>query len=274
VYSSQHSWHSIWQLWLHLRQLSHTTQIYVNSGWFSPASAAPLVQPSPITTTIEQSCCHVWRHPCRHVPQLCLHFLTSLCGQNPSGNVEPGLIPTIFQHLPAGTSVQGMSHWAQGIRRRDSRLLHAFDYGTDCSTSSTSTSSSSRCNQVVYGQRAPPSYDVANVTVPLALFSGEFLGAAWCEWLLACEPTANKPALHTTPAVCARGVDFALDTHMRVGCGVCHSLTWYPCTPHGMQCCNCHRYARVPVHAWILTPSRICLQVARTRYLRYLMLSC
>jgi hypothetical protein len=48
------------------------------------------------------------------MPQLCLHFPTSFCGKNPTpNNIEPSLVPTIFQYLPAGTSVQVMSHWAQ-----------------------------------------------------------------------------------------------------------------------------------------------------------------
>lgn len=52
----------------------------------------------------------------RVVPQLCLHFLTAFCGRNPTGNVDPELIPRIFQHLPAGSSVFNMNHWGQ-VRR-------------------------------------------------------------------------------------------------------------------------------------------------------------
>lgn len=53
------------------------------------------------------------RHHLRHIPRLCLHFLTSFCGSNPTGNIAPSLVPTVFKFLPAGTSVQVMSHWAQ-----------------------------------------------------------------------------------------------------------------------------------------------------------------
>jgi len=36
------------------------------------------------------------------------------CGHNPSGSeLRPELVPLVFQHLPAGTSVQVMAHWAQ-----------------------------------------------------------------------------------------------------------------------------------------------------------------
>lgn len=97
---------------------------------------------------------------------------------------------------------------SQGIRRRDSKRLYAFDYGTNCSSSnmsvdanslqdnssqpmqqpasllasyssgagaSTSTPSSSiarTCNQRVYGQEVPPFYNMSAIATPLALFSG------------------------------------------------------------------------------------------------------
>jgi hypothetical protein len=86
----------------------------------------------------------------------------------------------------------------QGIRRRDSTLLYAFDYGTDCSSASSTvtleqpaasllpTNSSSitrgsaagdsrpslHCNQQAYGQDVPPAYNMSAITTPLALFSG------------------------------------------------------------------------------------------------------
>lgn len=84
----------------------------------------------------------------------------------------------------------------QGIRRRDSTLLYAFDFGTDCSSVSSATameqpasllltnsssathandsgdSRSLRCNEQVYGQEVPPAYHMSAITTLLALFSG------------------------------------------------------------------------------------------------------
>lgn len=98
----------------------------------------------------------------------------------------------------------------QGIRRRDSQFLYAFDYGTDCSSNSAAASTCSNtssgmssspvdaihtrpptaslagdcldyssskgrpvCNQHAYGQQLPPFYNLSTITTPLALFSGE-----------------------------------------------------------------------------------------------------
>lgn len=58
-------------------------------------------------------CMQLCAAACRRFPQACLFFLTSFCGRNPVGNVDARLIPTIFEHLPSGTSVQVMAHWAQ-----------------------------------------------------------------------------------------------------------------------------------------------------------------
>jgi hypothetical protein len=69
------------------------------------------------------------------VPQLCLHFLTGFCGVNPTGNIEPSLIPTIFQHLPAGTSVQVMSHWAQVSDKNTSAPSCLLNPARSCVTS-------------------------------------------------------------------------------------------------------------------------------------------
>lgn len=101
----------------------------------------------------------------------------------------------------------------QGIRRRDTKYLTAFDYGTDCSSGgsnsgssgdasmqdnsnlvpsselpldrglasshcshcrkSPAASSAPSCNQQAYGEDSPPVYNMSAITTPLALFSGE-----------------------------------------------------------------------------------------------------
>lgn len=50
---------------------------------------------------------------CRRFPWFCLGYLTTFCGSNPRGNVEEEMVPLVFGHLPAGTSVKVMSQWAQ-----------------------------------------------------------------------------------------------------------------------------------------------------------------
>eukprot|EP00878_Enallax_costatus_P015740 GHUV01016491.1.p1 GENE.GHUV01016491.1~~GHUV01016491.1.p1 ORF type:complete len:441 (+),score=103.72 GHUV01016491.1:747-2069(+) len=111
---------------------------------------------------------------CRRFPRFCMGYLTAFCGKNPKGNLDPELVPLVFQHLPAGTSVNIMAHWAQGIRRGCKKHLYRFDHGTDCSSSVMSTSNSSRrCNLEVYGQHHPPVYDLAKITTPIALFTGK-----------------------------------------------------------------------------------------------------
>lgn len=50
---------------------------------------------------------------CKHAPRSCLIYLTVMCGKNPTENIDLTLLPLVFQHLPAGTSVQNMAHWAQ-----------------------------------------------------------------------------------------------------------------------------------------------------------------
>jgi len=58
---------------------------------------------------------------------------------------------------PAGTSVQNMNHWGQGVRKDNFCM---YDYGTG------------HDNEKHYGQRNPPCYNLAEMTAPVALFSG------------------------------------------------------------------------------------------------------
>jgi len=58
---------------------------------------------------------------------------------------------------PAGTSVQNMNHWGQGVRKDNFCM---YDYLTDHE------------NKQHYGSRNPPCYNLANFAAPVALFSG------------------------------------------------------------------------------------------------------
>eukprot|EP00775_Hariotina_reticulata_P012811 gene12811-12939_t len=115
---------------------------------------------------------------------LMCRYLTVFCGHNPNGNVNPELVPLVFKHLPAGTSVQVMAHWAQGIRRKSVTHLHRFDYGAGCSSAAAGATVGSNgsnnnagqarpsCNRDAYAQLTPPVYDMADIRTPLALFTG------------------------------------------------------------------------------------------------------
>jgi hypothetical protein len=50
---------------------------------------------------------------CKRAPGACLKFFTAMCGGNPKGNIDLELVPKVVEHLPAGTSVLNMAHWAQ-----------------------------------------------------------------------------------------------------------------------------------------------------------------
>ncbi|XP_031245997.1 lysosomal acid lipase/cholesteryl ester hydrolase isoform X2 [Mastomys coucha] len=60
-------------------------------------------------------------------------------------------------HCPAGTSVQNMLHWSQVLKYHK---LQAFDWG------------SSEKNYFHYNQSSPPSYNIKDMRLPTALWSG------------------------------------------------------------------------------------------------------
>ncbi|NWY05842.1 LIPK Lipase, partial [Nothoprocta ornata] len=86
----------------------------------------------------------------------CRNFLFTFFGFNWS-NVNMSRIDVYAAHAPAGTSVQNLIHWVQGIQ---SGTLKAFDGG-------------SIYNNLRYSQVAPPLYDVKNMNVPTAIWNGE-----------------------------------------------------------------------------------------------------
>ncbi|XP_068633502.1 lipase 1-like [Battus philenor] len=70
--------------------------------------------------------------------------------------LEPEIIPVILDHFPTATSVQNLYHFAQlSFRRQFAR----FDYGPVI-------------NLYKYGNPVPPTYDLNNVTMKVALFVG------------------------------------------------------------------------------------------------------
>ncbi|XP_041364368.1 gastric triacylglycerol lipase-like [Gigantopelta aegis] len=66
-------------------------------------------------------------------------------------------VPVYVAHSPAGTSVQNMEHFAQGVNHDRFQM---YDYGTQ------------DANMAHYGQITPPLYHVDEMETPVVLFSG------------------------------------------------------------------------------------------------------
>ncbi|KAG7280078.1 hypothetical protein CRUP_018034 [Coryphaenoides rupestris] len=87
--------------------------------------------------------------------ELCGNIFFVLCGFD-EHNLNMTRTPVYTTHCPAGTSVQNMIHWSQAVQ---GRKLMAYDYGY-------------RGNMAHYNQSTPPLYNVKDMKVPTALFSG------------------------------------------------------------------------------------------------------
>ncbi|XP_051829829.1 gastric triacylglycerol lipase-like [Antechinus flavipes] len=90
---------------------------------------------------------------------LCGKIIFSLTGFDPK-NLNMSRIDVYVAHFPGGTSAQNILHYLQGFY--ESRpILHAFDWG------------SAKENFDHYNQTFPPKYNVSEMKVPIALWSGE-----------------------------------------------------------------------------------------------------
>ncbi|XP_019594548.1 lysosomal acid lipase/cholesteryl ester hydrolase [Rhinolophus sinicus] len=97
-------------------------------------------------------------HVCNHVilKELCGNVFFVLCGFN-ERNLNMSRVPVYITHSPAGTSVQNMIHWRQAFKFQK---FQAFDWG------------SSAKNYFHYNQTYPPTYNVKDMLVPTAVWSG------------------------------------------------------------------------------------------------------
>jgi pimeloyl-ACP methyl ester carboxylesterase len=103
----------------------------------------------------------------------CAHIYCLFAGcDSLMDNVNQTRLPTYFSHLPAGTSVINIAHWAQEVR---SGRFERLDYG------------SPEKNREHYGQDKPPKFDLTQLNVDVAMFHGgkDILGtvADFKEWL-------------------------------------------------------------------------------------------
>ncbi|CAL8284138.1 unnamed protein product [Merluccius merluccius] len=87
--------------------------------------------------------------------ELCGNIFFLLCGFD-EHNLNMTRTPVYTTHCPAGTSVQNMVHWSQAVH--GGRLM-AYDYGH-------------KGNMAHYNQSTPPLYNVKDMKVPTAVFSG------------------------------------------------------------------------------------------------------
>ncbi|KAL3137660.1 hypothetical protein ABBQ38_004935 [Trebouxia sp. C0009 RCD-2024] len=107
---------------------------------------------------------------CAQAPTFCLQAIEAICGYN-DANINITRLPLYLSYTPAGTSVQNMVHWAQGVRRKveDQPKFAKYDYGQACVDS---FGNAQPCNQAMYGSEEPPVYDLKAIQTPLAIFSG------------------------------------------------------------------------------------------------------
>ncbi|XP_062382360.1 gastric triacylglycerol lipase [Sardina pilchardus] len=86
---------------------------------------------------------------------LCGNIFFLLCGFD-ENNLNMTRTPVYTTHCPAGTSVQNMVHWSQAVK---GGKLMAYDYGR-------------KGNMEHYNQTTPPIYNVQDMKVPTAVWSG------------------------------------------------------------------------------------------------------
>jgi len=91
----------------------------------------------------------------RFLPLLTSSVINWVCGPSEHLNITRG--PVIVSHTPAGTSAKNLEHWEQLAAGAPFRM---FDHG------------SAEANIARYGSEVPPVYELADLSVPTALFTG------------------------------------------------------------------------------------------------------
>ncbi|XP_060042423.1 lipase member K isoform X2 [Erinaceus europaeus] len=88
--------------------------------------------------------------------KVCSNFIFSMCGFDPN-NLNMSRLDVYLSQSPAGTSVQTMLHWAQAV---NSGQFQAYDWGNP------------ELNMEHFFQLTPPLYNVTQMSVPTAVWSG------------------------------------------------------------------------------------------------------
>ncbi|KAI8473215.1 MAG: Alpha/Beta hydrolase protein [Monoraphidium minutum] len=92
----------------------------------------------------------------------------------PSTQVSPDDLTRVASTWVSGVGVRNLIHWSQMMN--SSSGLRMFDYGTDCHKSPATGRAAFQesCNQAMYGQEEPPTYDLSQVKgVKVAIFQGD-----------------------------------------------------------------------------------------------------
>lgn len=100
------------------------------------------------------------RHSCKvsgFEELICDMTMYVLCGHD-KNQFDRSLKPMIFGHVPAGASTKTLAHYAQEMKNNG--RFQQFDYGSDG-------------NVKKYGSGSPPAYAIGNITLPIALLSGD-----------------------------------------------------------------------------------------------------
>ncbi|KYN32645.1 Lipase 3 [Trachymyrmex septentrionalis] len=84
---------------------------------------------------------------------ICITILFFIVGRDPI-QLNTTVLPDLLSHVPAGTSIQVLTHYYQNAYINDFR---SYDYGT-------------AENYKLYKQKTPPSYDLEKITAPMILF--------------------------------------------------------------------------------------------------------
>ncbi|KAJ7324171.1 hypothetical protein JRQ81_017191 [Phrynocephalus forsythii] len=97
-------------------------------------------------------------HLCDHLllDDLCGNLFFLVCGFNEK-NLNMSRVDVYSSHCPAGTSVQNMLHWRQAAKTGQ---FQAYNWG------------SKKENMAHYNQSTPPVYNVKEMAVPTALWTG------------------------------------------------------------------------------------------------------
>eukprot|EP00891_Asterochloris_glomerata_P003135 jgi/Astpho2/3135/Aster-03418 len=126
---------------------------------------------------------------CRRAPQVCVNSIEAICGYD-TDNLNTSMLPLYLAYTPADSrfvqtqssaaapsmaaALSGHRTAAAHVQAPASRTWYT---GLKASAARWKTTPSlrsmtGRCNQDVYGSREPPVYDLSQIQIPIALFSG------------------------------------------------------------------------------------------------------
>lgn len=122
---------------------------------------------------------------CHLRPQLCENVMCALMGCD-KNDWNQTRFQVYMSLVPSGTSVKNIAHFAQLVRAAS---FQQYDYGADG-------------NMQHYGQPTPPAFDLSDLKVPVALFTGgkdDLADPADVSRLLNALPSSSVIRVHSEP---------------------------------------------------------------------------